>query len=78
MTGKSETVSFRLDHDMIKQLSRCADLSGVSKGEYAKRLGAWVRFRERQRELRGFVHGPAGLAQRVTPTQYGCRAGTSR
>lgn len=38
MTGKSETVSFRLDHDMIKQLSRCADLLGVSRGEYAKRL----------------------------------------
>ena len=38
MTGKSETVSFRLDHDMINPLSRCADLEGVSKGEYAKRL----------------------------------------
>ncbi|WP_428305420.1 hypothetical protein [Lacipirellula sp.] len=38
MTGKSETVSFRLDHDMVKQLSRCADLLGVSRGEYAKRL----------------------------------------
>lgn len=38
MTGKSETVSFRLDHDMVKQLSRCADLSGVSRGEYAKKL----------------------------------------
>lgn len=38
MTGKSETVSFRLDHDMIKQLSRCADLVGMSRGEYAKKL----------------------------------------
>lgn len=38
MTGKSETVSFRLDHEMVKQLSRCADVIGVSRGEYAKQL----------------------------------------
>lgn len=38
MTGKSETVSFRLDHEMVKQLSRCANVLGLSKGEYAKQL----------------------------------------
>lgn len=38
MTGKSETVSFRLDHEMVKQLSRCASILGISKGEYAKQL----------------------------------------
>jgi hypothetical protein len=38
MIGKSETVSFRLDSETVKQLSRCANVLGISKGEYAKQL----------------------------------------
>jgi hypothetical protein len=38
MTGKSETVSFRLDAEMLKQLTRAANVIGVSRGEYAKHL----------------------------------------
>lgn len=38
LTGKSETVSFRLDAEMIQQLTRAANVIGVSRGEYAKHL----------------------------------------
>ena len=38
MFGKSETVSFRLDAEMIQQLTRAANVIGVSRGEYAKHL----------------------------------------
>lgn len=38
MTGKSETVSFRLDPEMLKHLERAANVIGVSRGEYAKQL----------------------------------------
>lgn len=38
MHGKSETVSVRLDHDMLKQLERVAALNGKTKGNYAKKL----------------------------------------
>ena len=38
MLGKSETVSFRLDPEMLAQLTRAADVIGLSRGEYAKHL----------------------------------------
>jgi hypothetical protein len=38
MKGVSQTVSFRLDYEHVKQLERCANVLGYSKGECAKQF----------------------------------------
>lgn len=38
LPGPSSTISFRLDAALVKQLSRCASVMGISRGECAKRF----------------------------------------
>lgn len=54
LTGKSETISFRLDAEMLKQLTRCGSVLGLSRHEFARKLvidGLTNSFAETTRSL---------------------------